>query len=684
MSFLINEDVNATAHIKFLAGSYALGRWNIPYFVATLPMSEAARDLRLTREMPGASVIDWKISDLYQREIDWRRVENQIFQYLRNADQPQFFNALTIALMPYSMQGRKLLNDFTDGKWAAPKLKGQDEGRFAKVLPVGPIAFGFYDEWDSLSDEGFQMGVMRWNPDQIHAVAIDGQHRLAAIKKYVQSVPDANARVPVIFLVFDERLGFKMQGRESVTSVLRDVFIDLNKHAEKVQRARQILLDDRDPVSRCVRALIADQLSDSLDSVYESPFELPLSLIDWHSEEAKFHEGPYLCSVLQADWIVSRVLGTKSISDSTDYEAIGKQLTALKGALGLNVDEIRDRLDQNVEAQVPFSYGKKELDDIEEAFQRAWNRQIVYLLTRYRPYADLIDVRETNSSISRNWQLWYQLHYAAQKGGAHEKSELDSFLDELQNGEQPISAKSLAEKLANVQSFKGDSLAFKVVFQKAYIEAALEFLKFKQQQVEDLDLWISDGEAVFEDLDDESPEESDEEDTDSEALDDEIEDSLEVQDESASWLVDEFIASINEVDACLPEFLSLDLQSGSMDDPARKFWLGSLLKAEGAIDFTQGAAKRAKDLVFLAACLGYLSRREGGSEIEFDDVYAELRDPGNSAFWKRAAMADKRLWVKETSTGGRILSVLDKDFSEAASAKQIESRLAFLWDKLRS
>ncbi len=100
---------------------------------------------------------------------------------------------------------------------------------YEKVLNVGPIALGFWDDWDGPHDIGFRSGRMRWNKDQVFGVAIDGQHRLAAIKSLAAESVDpavSNSRVPVIFLLFDERVGFQApgtsrNGRDSSPSIHR-------------------------------------------------------------------------------------------------------------------------------------------------------------------------------------------------------------------------------------------------------------------------------------------------------------------------------------------------------------------------------------------------------------------------------------------------------------------------------
>ena len=100
------------------------------------------------------------------------------------------------------------------------------------------------------------VAYLRWNEGAVFAATIDGQHRLAALRRYMESTPLTRAqmstRIPIIFLVFDENLGFHLgdaerRGAENpLLSIVREVFIDLNKHAVDVAVARQVLLDDQE------------------------------------------------------------------------------------------------------------------------------------------------------------------------------------------------------------------------------------------------------------------------------------------------------------------------------------------------------------------------------------------------------------------------------------------------------
>src|SRR5262249_39830800 len=150
-----------------------------------------------------------------------------------------------------------------------------------------------------------------------------------------------------------------------------------------VSRPRQILLDDKDPHSLCVRAIVGREIRDGDDELRAVSPCLPLSLVDWHSESAKVDEGPYLVTTLGLDWIVTTIFGAKPIVDYTDYKAIKRQLKALTDALGVDMSGALDRL-RNLEslAVEPFQYTSGEavndgppggeLGEVVAAFRRVW------------------------------------------------------------------------------------------------------------------------------------------------------------------------------------------------------------------------------------------------------------------------------------------------------------------------
>ena len=306
-------NVPSTPDFDFISGIYGESKTRISYFLTTMSFGEAAENLTLVSDLPGSADIPWKIEELYQRDIDWVRVNKKIVPYLKNTEAPQFFNAITVALLPVKNNMIVCLNAHT---WSPPVLRSFALfDKDACIKNFGPISCGYWGQWETINDAGAKLGKICWNKKEIAAVAIDGQHRLAAIKEYSKGGRNENSRLPVILIVAHPNLGsMGTETSETMLMVTRKLFIDLNKNSVKVGRARQILLDDSDPVSECTRSLVGQSLKTGDSEI--SSNRLPLSLIDWHSEKAKFETGPYLTTILGLDWIVSHVLDMDPIQDS--------------------------------------------------------------------------------------------------------------------------------------------------------------------------------------------------------------------------------------------------------------------------------------------------------------------------------------------------------------------------------
>ena len=453
------KQLPTTPAFHFLSGAFNLSKWKIPYFSTSMQLEEAAKSLHLATELPGSESINWQIQELYQRDIDWPRVERDILPYLNNREQPQFFNSITIALLPFDDDRRELLPNFeAPHSWEPPSLDNAEE-RFQKTLRVGPISLGFWDAWNSPSDPGFQSGELRWNTDQLYGVAIDGQHRLAAIKSLVNDMSSSShefrdTRIPIVLLIFAPTLGYEAPSHKDQIELLRVLFIDLNKHSRPVSRARQILLDDRDPHAVCIRELVTDQLSIDYSALDLSPPRLPLSLVDWHSEQAKFDAGPYITTILGLDWIISQIFESSPISDYTAYNKIHTQVDKLCKSLDLQLNGATERLDELAKFELsPFSYTDSELQHIAAAFSDIWSLPICKMLTEFRPYRELLDLRRHNNSLRLEFQQWYERRQKAEadKYHGHAPQEYQKLINRFENPLRRPHYRNIAEG-----SFKGN------------------------------------------------------------------------------------------------------------------------------------------------------------------------------------------------------------------------------------
>ena len=681
------EDTPATPHFDFLYGRYHLSSWVIPYFSTTMSLRDAATNLRLAADFPGSDEVKWKLDELYQREVDWPCVERRIVPYLQATAQPQFFNALTIALLPTGHSLSDTQQAFAAQRnWRPPALTEAD--RFPKVLTVGPITCGYWADWNDFSQAEAKTGQLRWNPEEVFAVALDGQHRLAAIQQFLANpgVSDDQMRatsVPVIFVTLDRRFGYEAAVSKSLVDVLRVIFIDLNKHAKIPTRARQILLDDKDPTSVCVRALVGETVTGDTTDLQATPARLPLALVDWHADQTKFDEGPYVTTILTLDWaITTLLLGAKPVQNFMDYSAIRKQVLALHQWLLVDMDSALARRDDLEAARFqPFSYSESrendELDRISRAFQRIWNPVFISLLTDFTPYRDLIAFRRESGSFTLDFANWYRLYHQREsnpyEGWA--TAEYKRLLDRLQARSSPVGEAHLDSLRVVIEARKANLLAYNVVFQRAY------FLAFRE--------WIMVDEAHLDDLKDSDVADVFNDETSEESSDEGADTTTEHGDAGSNALADhvrqraeEFVRCLNNLVDRRPEILRSDCVFPRGDGENQRFWLGTLETAEGVIDFTQGASLRARDVIFWVVAMQMYDGRVAPDErSDFDAFWANVIE-SDVSYMKRIRRSVKRFAERESSAGDRILKARGEGFDQGSSTEEARVRMQWLWAAL--
>ena len=134
-----------------------------------------------------------------QREVNWSRVHKQIAPYILNNDD-RFFGALIV-----------------EGRGSKPDFQ--------------PI-------------EGFSgYGTLTMSGDHM-LFALDGQHRLAAIKEACLSNTDLASELQTVILIWHE-----------TTLKTRKLFTHVNKYARTTTTAQNILLDDEDLYAEIARRL---------------------------------------------------------------------------------------------------------------------------------------------------------------------------------------------------------------------------------------------------------------------------------------------------------------------------------------------------------------------------------------------------------------------------------------------
>ena len=192
-----------------------MGNW--VYYSCLVNMGELSKRVRYAEEIHNNE----RLSDMIQRQLKTGR-SAQIAKYLET--QPErFFNSLVVA----TYGGQPNWHALSD-------LKSNS------------------DEFQGLSEETVEsVGFLTLRGDE-KLFALDGQHRLAGIKKAVKEglESDPYDDVSVIFVAHKEN----KKGLERT----RRLFTTLNKTARPVSKGDIIALDEDDVMSICVRRLIED------------------------------------------------------------------------------------------------------------------------------------------------------------------------------------------------------------------------------------------------------------------------------------------------------------------------------------------------------------------------------------------------------------------------------------------
>ena len=191
-----------------------IGNWI--YYSCLMPLSELANRVRYAEEIH----TDEALSQLIQRSLEGPRAKH-IAGYLKNTPE-RFFNSLVLATYGGSPDWLEVGNFKTD-------LKND---------PLEKVHEGSRDALGFLSLSGKE-----------RIFAIDGQHRLAGIKKAIEDGSDfSNEQVPVILV------GHK----KDVTGMQRTrrLFTTLNKTAVPVRKNDIIALDEDDVMAIIARRLV--------------------------------------------------------------------------------------------------------------------------------------------------------------------------------------------------------------------------------------------------------------------------------------------------------------------------------------------------------------------------------------------------------------------------------------------
>jgi len=250
-------------------------------FLQTALVRRELDSITLIEDIQGSE--SWDVRDLFQRNVDITRVNSSIIPYLKDPNKVKFFNPLTLILLPLD-EGEQVDKEVPFVEAVEAKEDGHSYRLFERE--------GLFRFREHLGNPAFSS--VQWNDEKVSVVAIDGQHRLQALKLWKResghgSDPLSKWTIPVVIL------GVFRANEHSKTSnlleIVRNMFVYINTKAEEVNVARQILLDDESVTRICTQEIVqACHANDCKPAEKRSATRLPLMFFDWRGE-VKWSDG---------------------------------------------------------------------------------------------------------------------------------------------------------------------------------------------------------------------------------------------------------------------------------------------------------------------------------------------------------------------------------------------------------
>ncbi|WP_444679010.1 DNA sulfur modification protein DndB [Halomonas sp. E19] len=189
---------------------------------------------------------------LIQRNISPDRVDEIVSNYLQNSTKAvKFFPSITVVLVP--KEGNRPGNQYGSSHENGLNIDGvsishpgsDDKKRLVNNVPV----------------------TLKWDKDKISAVVVDGQHRVAALRKFYHGEgSEGRSSISVSFVLFEN------SAELPVVDATRQLFIDVNNTPKRVSEQKLIFIDDRNLLRRLTARTLGALApgADSADDPYQA------------------------------------------------------------------------------------------------------------------------------------------------------------------------------------------------------------------------------------------------------------------------------------------------------------------------------------------------------------------------------------------------------------------------------
>lgn len=370
----------------------------------------------------------WPVSQIIQREIDQKRVENIADQYILANRNVKYFPPIVVVILPKNAETGSIADTYK-----IAENDNLDEIKLEKINEKWLIKDNFEilkkaqneSEVENLfllnvfPELGYRLLV--WDKKQYYCVVIDGQHRFESLKHSLKKERStADYRQDIVFIDVSSKA---IKSRITPVKAVRNIFIDINNNATPVTQARKYVMDDKDLASLFVQSLVND---DPLAGSEQGKFIQP-QLVDWHADNLK-HELPHLTGILALYQLMSDVViknNLVSIDDLRNEGKVKRWVTKLNTKFLIdekirerkeysNIKTLEDSLkkfqndngDEDPEEEEKesylFEYDYNILKIAQKTFVECYCRSIVKYFYSLAPYSVLVKLLKSKNVFDRD------------------------------------------------------------------------------------------------------------------------------------------------------------------------------------------------------------------------------------------------------------------------------------------
>lgn len=322
---------------------------------------EEGNDEKLLRELaPVREIFDFKSLDfdeIMQRDIDDSRVSGELIPYIlddSSIDLIKFFPPIVVVVLPVESDRNKPSSYYpkvdirTDVRKEDPH--GVENWHVTQSGAIGSEVFKFEQP---ISDDGeillHDLVSLKLNTAKSRLVIVDGQHRAMALLSlyrnlkddwtdarrrpfqsyyqewtpdYIKSFNLKEIKLPMIVCTIPD-LDADYQnksGEYDLKQASRSIFLTLNKHARKVSRSRNILLDDSDLISTFMRSILSKIKNNDKNFIASKSIEIHNIELDQSGDKQVISSPMSFSGVTHLYYITEHLL-----LDSGDVDGIKKR-----------------------------------------------------------------------------------------------------------------------------------------------------------------------------------------------------------------------------------------------------------------------------------------------------------------------------------------------------------------------